>query len=233
MFSWIDLLFIFAAGSIAGWLVELLHRKNLKKLTSGFLNGPYLPVYGLGLILVYLISIIEMHILLRILLFAVSTTLLELVTGLIFVKYFKIKLYDYSNNWLNFSGLICPLYSFYFVVMSMLFYFFVFPWVQIALNLVEGNHIAYFILGVFYTVFLIDAIVSFRVARKIKHAVVDFNAKHIAKVVINYSNFKDSVVENLKKTGEANCVLRFIFTVHNLVSKEIQNQIDGFLKKKQ
>jgi uncharacterized membrane protein len=232
MFNWIDLLFLFAAGSIAGWLIELLHRKNLKKLTSGFLNGPYLPVYGFGLILIYVISLFEINIILRIISFAVLITTLELITGIIFVKYFKIKLWDYSNDFLNFRGIICPLYSFYFVAMSLLFYFFAFPWVKIALNLVEGNHIAYFVLGVFYTVFLIDTIVSFRIAAKIKAAVAEFNQTHIAKVVVDYSKFRDSVVEYLKKTGETNCVLRFIFTVHNLVSNEIKNQIERFLKKK-
>lgn len=233
MFNWIDLLFLFAAGSIAGWFIELLHRKNLKKLTSGFLNGPYLPVYGFGLILIYVISLFEINIILRIISFAVLITTLELITGFIFVKYFKIKLWNYSDDFLNFKGIICPLYSFYFAALSMLFYFFVFPWVQTALNLIEGNHIAYFVLGAFYTVFLIDTIISFRIAAKIKVAVAEFNQHHIAKVVVDYSNFRDSVVEYLKKTGETNCVLRFIFTVHNLVSKEIKTQIDKFLKKKE
>lgn len=232
MFNWIDLLFIFAAGSMAGWIVELLHRNKLKKLTSGFLNGPYLPVYGFGLVLIYLISLVNMNIIIKIMFFAVLTTTLEFITGIIFVKYFKLKLWDYSDEFLNFRGIICPLYSFYFVVLSLIFYFFMFPWIQMALNLIEGNHTAYFILGVFYAVFMIDTIVSFRIARQIKRAVVDFNKKRLAKVVVDYNKFKDSVVEYLKKTGGSNCVLRFIFTVNNLVSKELPDHIYRFLNKK-
>jgi uncharacterized membrane protein len=228
MFDWIDLFFIFAAGSIAGWLVELLHRHNLKKLTSGFLNGPYLPVYGFGLVFIYIVSLFEMNLTLRIIVFTILTTGLELITGLIFVKYFKIKLWSYDDDFLNFKGIICPLYSFYFLVLSLLFYFFAFPWVQTALNLVEGNHIAYFILGAFYTVFMIDIIVSLRIARKVKMAILGFNKG----IVLDYGKFRDSIVDYLKKTGETNPVLRFLFTINNIVSKELSSHVNRFLNKK-
>jgi uncharacterized membrane protein len=142
----------------------------MKKLASGFLKGPYLPVYGFGLILIYAISLFEMNIISKIVFFAFSIILLEFIAGLIFVKYYKINLWNYSEEWLNFMGIVCPLYSFYFVALSLAFYFLIFPHLSVALSFTEGNHIAYFVLGAFYTIFAIDTIVSFRAAGKIKAA---------------------------------------------------------------
>ncbi|MDD5182417.1 MAG: putative ABC transporter permease [Candidatus Nanoarchaeia archaeon] len=227
--SWIDLLFLFAAGSLMGWMAEVLFNRRLKKLNPGFLNGPYLPVYGFGLILVYLISLVPMNLILRIIVFAVVTTGLELVSGLIFINLYKIRIWDYSNNFMNFRGIICPLCTFYFTVLSLIFYFFMFPYVNIALSFTEGNTFAYFILGAFYTIFSIDTINSLRIASRVKKAVTGVNKE----VTINYSLFKDSVVDYLKRTGEASFVLRFIFTLNNIVSNEMQGQINRFLKKKE
>ena len=49
------LAFLFMFGSVAGWVLELFFRRifSMKKwINPGFLNGPYLPMYGFGTVIV-------------------------------------------------------------------------------------------------------------------------------------------------------------------------------------
>ena len=52
------LTFLFAVGALCGWVLELFFRRfNSKKwINPGFLHGPYLPLYGFGLALLFLIA---------------------------------------------------------------------------------------------------------------------------------------------------------------------------------
>ena len=48
--------FVFCSGSIAGWILEILYRSYQTKeffFDFGFLNGPYLPIYGFGALIFY------------------------------------------------------------------------------------------------------------------------------------------------------------------------------------
>ena len=63
MKEWLILAFIFFIGSLAGWLLELIFRRFFSKanptrkwINPGFLVGPYLPLYGFSLCVVYLLA---------------------------------------------------------------------------------------------------------------------------------------------------------------------------------
>ena len=51
--------FLFFLGAIAGWVLELFFRRFKKEnidrkwVNPGFLNGPYLPIYGFGVCTLY------------------------------------------------------------------------------------------------------------------------------------------------------------------------------------
>ena len=60
------LTFLFFAGSIIGWGIELFWRRFFSKnnpekkwINPGFLTGPYLPLYGLSLCLLFALSFID------------------------------------------------------------------------------------------------------------------------------------------------------------------------------
>ncbi len=41
--------FLFLTGSLAGWVIEVFFRRTVSQkrwMNPGFLNGPYLPLYG-------------------------------------------------------------------------------------------------------------------------------------------------------------------------------------------
>ena len=108
------LAFLFMVGSVGGWVLELFFRRlfsTKKWINPGFLNGPYLPMYGVGTLLLYGACFLPLPRWALVLVLLVSLTLLEYITGLIFIKGMHIKLWDYSKQWGNVQGIICPLFS--------------------------------------------------------------------------------------------------------------------------
>ena len=58
--------FLFFIGSVSGWVIELFFRRFIslanperKWINPGFCTGPYLPLYGFGLCILYLIASLE------------------------------------------------------------------------------------------------------------------------------------------------------------------------------
>jgi len=123
MFS--EILIIFLIGCIVGWCIEVVYRtiQFKKVINPGFLKGPYLPVHGMGLVGIYFISLANISLVLKILLFVILTTGVELILGLISRNWFNLELWDYSKDKFNYKGVICPLYSFYWLVLSLAIFF--------------------------------------------------------------------------------------------------------------
>lgn len=79
-------------GSVGGWVLELFFRRifsSKKWINPGFLNGPYLPMYGCGTLLLYGACFIPLPRWTLVLILIVALTLLEYITGLIFIKGLK------------------------------------------------------------------------------------------------------------------------------------------------
>lgn len=183
MQNFLVILFLFSVGSFFGWILELLFRRFLSKnnperkwINPGFLVGPCLPLYGFSLIVLYLLSkidlwFIENPIVKQISLFVVMSiciTFLEFIAGLIFIKGMKIKLWDYSDCFGNIKGIICPQFSFYWIVLSALYYFLINPRI-ISWVFWFTNHLAFsFFTGVYYGILIIDIIYSFQLVSKVK-----------------------------------------------------------------
>ncbi len=172
-----DLFFIFAVGMFAGWVLEIFYRTFIsqKKLVNpGFLSGPYLPLYGFGVTFLYLVSVPVISLPLRILLFLVITTLIEYLTGEFFLKVYRIRLWDYSSQKFNYRGLICPLFSIYWTLLSLLFYFFIFPRLTVMVSRTLGSPPSYWALGVYYGLFFEDMLMSFDLASRLQHIIAEF-----------------------------------------------------------
>ena len=68
MSIFLTLAFLFFVGSVAGWGLEVLFRRFIsaanperKWINPGFCTGPYLPIYGCGLCVLYLIASLEKY----------------------------------------------------------------------------------------------------------------------------------------------------------------------------
>lgn len=176
----LTLAFLFFIGSTAGWVLELFYRHfaSMKKgerkwINPGFCTGPYLPIYGCGLCGLFLLAGLEgclpwMNKPVLFLLMALSMTAIEYVAGLWCLKRSKIRLWDYSDQWGNIQGIICPKFSLYWAVIGALYYFFIHPRILGALNWLSRNLAFSFVIGMFFGIFILDFAHSARLVSRLK-----------------------------------------------------------------
>lgn len=228
--SFVDVLltaaFLFFIGSTLGWCIEVVFRRIFtakKWINPGFLTGPYLPLYGFGTVGLFAISLIPLDTGMRwldctliILIMGVAMTLIEYVAGLIFIRGLKIKLWDYSNRFGNVQGIICPLFSFFWLLVGALFYFVISPYCLSAVVWFV-NHIAFaFFVGLFFGVFLVDFGHSINITAKI----TAFAKKH--KTVISFEKLKESIKTKTEKLGKRSS---FVFPFK---SESLTNELDDY-----
>ena len=214
------LTFLFFCGSLIGWGIEVIWRRFFSKanperkwINPGFLTGPYLPLYGLSLCVLFLLSFIDVSFvheiwlrqLVLFVLMALCITVMEYIAGLIFIKGMKIKLWDYSNCWGNVKGIICPQYSFYWILLSALYYFLVHPQILEWLYWFT-KHLAFCLVIVFfYGVFTMDACYTFNLSAKIR----EFAREQ--QIEVRYENLKMLIQ---KKNEELKEKRHFLFSFH-------------------
>jgi uncharacterized membrane protein len=114
MYSLYQLCCFFIIYSVFGWCVEVIYQasEHGKFINRGFLNGPYCPIYGFGVIIVVLcLNPIKENVLILYIGSVFLTSALELVTGFILEKIFHQKWWDYSEEHFNVKGYICLKFS--------------------------------------------------------------------------------------------------------------------------
>jgi len=165
-------LLIFMIGTTLGWIIEIFWRRFYGKarrwINPGFLNGPWLPLYGFGSIVLFLICDNVTPVYLRLIIFFFVLTFLEYIAGRIFVGHFKIQLWDYSNNKGNIQGIICPFYSFLWTILGLVFSYTLFPLLQRDISHLLNNLELSFFIGIFLGIFSVDLWQSFNLAARIK-----------------------------------------------------------------
>ena len=165
--------FIFYTGSSIGWVIELIFRRIVhgKWVNPGFLVGPYLPIYGLGLAIMTAIHVFlgqyDLNPIWAILLMGLCMTLLELIGGLIFLKA-GVRLWDYRDRKFNYKGVICPTFTIIWTLVGALYYFFLATPVLNALEWFSNNLSFSYILGIFTGCIVIDFFYSSKLYKKIR-----------------------------------------------------------------
>jgi len=105
--QWFLIFFIY---SIMGWIWECLYvsARQKKWVNRGFMHGPFLPIYGVGAVLllkvagpfgldwwkIYLVGMI-------------ACTAMEFVTGLLMESIFQVRYWNYADEPLNIKGHVC------------------------------------------------------------------------------------------------------------------------------
>ena len=150
----LKLAYLFFIGSVLGWVLELFYRRFIssanperKWINPGFCVGPYVPLYGSGLCILYLLaSLGDSHgtdtaggRVLLIAGMALSMTAIEYIAGLMSLKLMHVRLWDYSNQWGNIQGLICPQFSLIWAAASAGYYYLVHPHILDALKWLSEN----------------------------------------------------------------------------------------------
>ncbi|MCT4632273.1 MAG: putative ABC transporter permease [Firmicutes bacterium] len=190
-------LFLFITGGIMGWLLEVFYRRYFgaarKWINPGFLSGPFLPLYGSGVCLLYIVSDFNIALGFKIVLFTIITTLIEYITGLFFLKYYKTRLWDYSNLKFNVQGIIAPLYSFFWTILSLFFYYILYPYFYLQIEFLYGHLELSLFVGIVLGILFVDMTNSFDILNRLKA----FAEEREEKVVIDYEQLKLEIRERI------------------------------------
>lgn len=190
IFAVIVTLFVF--GSTVGWVIEVFFRRFFSQkrwMNPGFLSGPYLPIYGFGVLAIYslseLINLIDLSaflpewvlIILTIVFIGVIIILIEFIGGLIFIKGLGLKLWDYSDRKGNIMGIICPLFDVLWVLAGSIYYFFIHDWLREQIIWLSENPIYFLFQGIIMGMMIVDFAYSIHLATKVSSFIKENNAK--------------------------------------------------------
>ncbi len=103
--------FLFLVGALSYGFVELAWR--------GHTHWTMLLLGGVCFVLLYYLSESKLPFLLQCLAGTIGITLLELITGLLCNQMFHLDVWDYSHEWGNLYGQICPRYSLFWFLLCL------------------------------------------------------------------------------------------------------------------
>lgn len=163
-----------------------------KPTNSGFLYGPFCPIYGLGAVLMISISSFSNNVLVIFILGFIVFTAWEYVVAVILEKVFKTKYWDYSNLKFNIQGRICLKNSIYWGILGIILVFIVQPLIERFTNLIPENILVY-VNSILCLAILVDAIITiYRIM---------FINKNISQIYEIGENIKSKLLE-LKNIGD-------------------------------
>ncbi|HAB62088.1 MAG TPA: hypothetical protein DCE48_15585, partial [Lachnospiraceae bacterium] len=129
-FDFYYIFYTFLLYSLFGWVYEscLVSVKRKSFVNRGFLNGPIIPIYGAGAVLICIIlDPVSKNLFLVFLGGMILATILEFTTSYVMEKIFHAKWWDYSNYRYNVQGRICPIVSLFWGMLSVLMTIFLKP----------------------------------------------------------------------------------------------------------
>lgn len=159
--------------SFCGWVMESVLKTYLQKkpVNSGFLYGPFCPIYGFGamIMLLFLEHFKSNPVLLFIIAFFVLS-IWEYIVGWLLEKIFKAKYWDYSENRFNISGRVCLLNSLFWGVLGVVFTVYIHPFFSEKMGLIP-EQVLIFIVTILSFAIVVDMIISIIKATNIRSSV--------------------------------------------------------------
>ena len=156
--SFYDIVIYFVLFAIAGYICEVIFAAIVlgKFVNRGFLNGPWCPIYGFGVVIVAIcLKPLSKSLLVLFIGSVLLTSVLEYFTGYIVEKVFDQKWWDYSDEKFNLGGYICLKFSLLWGVACTAVVKLVLPAVDAVIRVVP-HFVGLIVTGVIVAVMLID-----------------------------------------------------------------------------
>ena len=195
-------LLYFITYSFFGWIIESVFKSVVQKkmVNSGFLHGPFCPIYGFGAIimLLFLEPFKEKVIVLFFVSFFVMS-LWEYIAGWILEKKFNTKYWDYTNNFLNIKGRVCLQNSTFWGILGVVFMVWIHPLTMKYIEMLNKDTLI-FINIILSLIMIVDTIIT---VVKIKSfdstlQVIKELGETIKLKLNEVTNLKDATPEKLK-----------------------------------
>lgn len=194
----INILTYFIIYSFLGWVLESVFKTCLQKklVNSGFLHGPFCPIYGIGAIIMYLgLNNAKEYPVLVFILGFIILSIWEYIVGWGLEKVFNTKYWDYSKNKFNIKGRVCLMNSMFWGILGVIFIYTINPFVESKMDYIPTSILLYLLI-IIYAYLVIDAIISII---KVRNITIRLNkVKEIGKTIKE----KLESLENLKNEKE-------------------------------
>ena len=196
--------FLFAAGCMIGWCLEFGYRNLISHegprgryfINPGFCRGPWLPIYGIGLTVMFLITwfltpdVGTVFVPLILIGIGLSMTLIEFIGGFLLLHLLNMRLWDYRKFRGNILGFVCPQFSLIWTALGALYYLFVHPLAIDGLIWLSHNLAFSFMIGLFCGLFIID----FNLSNQDAMVIREFGEDEA--VVIKYEELRQLIQEH-------------------------------------
>lgn len=159
-----EIFWLFVITSILGYVIEGIYTlyPDLVILNhSAFVIGPFNIIYGFGsIILTILLYRFRNDNIFKIFIISfIAGTLVEYIGSLVTEILLGIKVWDYSNNFLNINGRVSIMYSFFWGILGILWIKYAYPYIKEFIDKI--NKPIWYKIGVILFIFLIfDACIS-------------------------------------------------------------------------
>ncbi len=163
LFDFLVYLFlIYLISCFVGWLYEEIFYWITEGMlrNRGILYGPWLPIYGVGAMVIYFAKPLKKWPPLIFLVSLVGTGLVELLIGSAAIHFYGLRLWDYSGLFLNYKGLVCFRSVVSFAVLGILFHYLIEPLSNKFYKKIENKKTIHIIAGVLLFIFVVDCILS-------------------------------------------------------------------------
>lgn len=205
----------FIIYSLFGWVLESIYKTIYEKklINSGFLFGPFCPIYGIGAIIMYLIlNEYKDNIIHVFMVGVIVLSIWEYIVGYLLEKIFKTKYWDYSDKKYNIHGRICLMNSIFWGILGVIFIYFIHPCILVFVEQVSTKSL-YIVTYTMVIYLIIDLIISIinlneiskkidkikEISENIKQRLAEI--KKIANTTIKIEHI-EQVIAELKKQEE-------------------------------
>ncbi len=211
--------------SFLGWVWETTYCSITEKhfINRGFLNGPIIPIYGLGAVMVMLavnafgnlaiptptVAFSLINILLVFFGGMLLATILEYIVAVILESFFHLKLWDYSKDMFNFQGRICLKSSLFFGLLSVIFIMIIEPLTTNVTTQIPDMAI-YIAAGVICAVLAVDIIITLSSLLKLNerlHAAEEYINSGVGNTLIQAAKIRDNLHEKIEERMDENLLV--------------------------
>lgn len=167
--TYFQICWYFLLYSFLGWCTEVVfHAFTMKKLINrGFLNGPVCPVYGFGMIGIFIFihavsgqAVENTSVVTLFLAGTVICTLIELIAGWLLDIIFHARWWDYRSQKFNFKGYICLKFSVLWGLGVVIVVRYIHPLLRHATPSFMDSTAGWIIMALLYAVYLFDVILT-------------------------------------------------------------------------
>ena len=158
----VNIIAYFIIYSFFGWVMESVLKTYLQKkpVNSGFLYGPFCPIYGFGAIFMFLfLQEFQNNIILLFIIAFFSLSIWEYIVGWLLEKIFHTKYWDYTQNKFNIHGRVCLMNSLFWGFLGVIFIRYMHPWITSIIDLIPEKILVFNVIMISIAM-VVDTIVS-------------------------------------------------------------------------